>query len=634
MLAAAIWREVRPREGVLSGDGLYTVRADESLKLEYVTDARMVQAGEVLARFRSPERRAEIAELELKRQILETQRRVIQLQPLVPDNELVRQYERHNADQRQLLASLATLIPDHALVVREQLRDTLDKTERINSLNTRIEDAARELQQAIAKRTLARQHLHRVQNLSDGGAAAVIELNERTADGSVYETEVTRLEKCIANLEVEKRHLQESMPRFAACTSRQAEEISQELTRARQQLADSIGGLQASKERLDQDRRRAELLKTQMLQQLDFELQQCLARLEGIHDVLEIKAPFSGIIAYADPAPCAALPLAPVVVLAPDQGFRFRLRLPEAEVKSLSKAESVPLGLVAPILHRRFPGRLLKWDSLKYEPGYAVAELACMPPAETIHDLVSRDWGARDWKQMPTVKVRLLWTPPLYVVPLFSSSVALIVSGLLCLCLRVLLNAGTPAESPLSAPSGDSAVTHSEATAAAVPSDLLVPMSSTGEPLDPVSVESGALGRNLQLLGQRFREAVKRQAVDPTLLNAIEWAIDRHHTRAIQHLALGLDHDPEMRTGLNRLLDRLSLDAEDHDGLDGEMSRDTLVRVVRIVRTLSPEILAPKYAAATFCERRVPGGALTPMSRQSAGAPSPLDRPRKEGAPR
>jgi len=605
MLAAAIWREVRPREGVLTGDGLYTIRADENLKLEYVTNARTVRAGDVLARFRSPERQAEIAELELKRQILETQRQIIRLQPLAPDNELVRDYERHNADQRQLLASLANLIPDHALVVREQLRDTLDKTERINSLNTRLDDARRELEQAIAKRTLARQHLNRIQNLSDGGAAAVIELNERTADNSVWETEVTRLETCIANMEIERKHLRESMPRFAVCASQQAEDIGRELTRARQELTDAKKELQASQERLTRDLERTALLKSQMLRQIDFEVQQCQAKSDGIHDVLEIKAPFPGLVAYVDPAPCTALPLSPVVVLAPDQGFRFRLRLPEAEARSLSKTDSVPLGLIAPILHRRFPGRLLKWEALRYEPGYVVAELACMPPAETIHDLVSHDWAARDWKHMPDIKVRLLWSPPLHVVPLFAPSVALMALGLLGLCLRFLAKAAPRSETPMTADRVPGSPA-SEPTAAPTPPDLLTPMLTSGMLPGPVSIESGALGRNLQLLGQRFREAIKRQRVDSELLQAIEWAIDRHHARAIRHLALGIDHDPEMRVCLNRLLDRLCSDAENHDSSDGEAARDSLARIAQIVRTVSPELLPAEHPGLAIHDRRDP----------------------------
>jgi hypothetical protein len=65
-------------------------------------------------------------------------------------------------------------------------------------------------------------------------------------------------------------------------------------------------------------------------------------------------------VAYADPAPGAALPAAPVVILTPEQGFRFRLRMTEAEVEPLARAESVTLGLVAPVLQRRFPGKLVK----------------------------------------------------------------------------------------------------------------------------------------------------------------------------------------------------------------------------------------------------------------------------------
>jgi hypothetical protein len=385
------------------------------------------------------------------------------------------------------------------------------------------------------------------------------------------EAEVSRLEVSIVNMEAERKHLQQSMPEFAACTSRQAEDINTEIARVREDLATAQREMAASSGRLDTDRRRAELLKVQMLGQLDLEIRQCQARREGIQDVLVVKAPYRGTIAYADAAPATALPMAPVVILAPEHGFRFRLRLTEAEAAALSESGEVTLGLVSAVLHRRFTGRLLSTEKLACEPGHVVAELACMPPPETIRDLVSHDWGAHDWVTMPTVKVRLLWQPPIRVSPLFAPSIGMLAVGLvgvLAAWLRMRGHVSWPA--PASPPAGPAP--------AEIPAGLATVVAGPAGGLDAAEVEGGALGRNLQLLGQRLRESIKRQQIEAPLIRAVEWALDRHHMRAIQHLAVGLDHDPELPGSLQKLLARGDADAD-------------VERVARIVRTLAPDVL-------------------------------------------
>jgi hypothetical protein len=587
LLVSFIWREVKPREGLLSGEGIFTARADNNLQLEYVTSARAVKMGDVLARFRSPERRAELIELELKRQILETQRKVTELQPLAPDNELVRHFERAVADQRQLLASLTYLIPEHAVVIREKLRDRLDKTERINALTTRIDSARRETEQAIARRALAAKHLARVANLSKTGAAAELETDERHSDSVVQDTEVTRLQMSVSNMEVERNHLHSSLPEFAACTSQQAEELDHELSRVREQLTATEREVDGSNKRLDQDRKRAELLRAQMLIQLDLEIRQCQAKLEGVQDVLTIKAPFDGVIAYSDPAPGTALPMAPVVILTPEQGFRFRLRMTEAEIVPLSKTESVTLGLIAPVLQRRFPGRLIKWDRLPHEPGYVVAELACLPPSETIRELAAHDWGAHDRIQMPTFKVRLLWHPPIFVSPVFYPAVGMVAVGLIGFCTMLLQGSRKLPRS-----SGDAkASTEGRTTThpAVISTELISPPAPTSLACNALDLEAGALGRNLQMLGQRFRESIKRQSVEPTLISSLEWAIDRHHARALEHLATGLDHDPDLTPSLQRLISS-SRTARRSDGA-GQEQAVAVDRILRIIEAIAPHLL-------------------------------------------
>ena len=131
----------------------------------------------------------------------------------------------------------------------------------------------------------------------------------------------------------------------------------------------------------------------------------------------------------------------------------------EVEIEPLSREESVTLGLAAPVLHRRFAGRLIGWNKLPHEPGYVLAELACEPPPETIHDLATRDWATRDWATTPVLKVRLLWQPPIHVSPVFYPSLGMLGVGCAGLCAALLARSrrrrtpgaadtGCPAQAP------------------------------------------------------------------------------------------------------------------------------------------------------------------------------------------
>lgn len=593
LLAAAIWREARPREGILAGDGLFTVRAEAGLRLEHVTDSSTVQTGDVLARFRSPERQAEIAELTLKRQILETQKAVIAKQPLSPDAELVRRIQKADDDYRQLSASLLYLIPEHAVVLREKLRDELDRRERINSLNTELDESRRELVQARAQLDKARRYLKRSEQLSSQNAAAPLELDDNATEVSVLETEVQKLESRIEDLQNEIKHIEAGLPRFAACTGKQSDMIDANMAQVRTEIDKTRTERDELSNQLAEDLQRAAELRNRQLDQLDLEIRQCQARLDSIEDVLVIKAPFSGTVAYADPAPRMALPLAPVVVLAQEEGFRFQLRLPEAEAAPLSQAGTVPLSLVDPVLHRRFPGRLLMWEPMPLEPGYVLADLACVPPAETIRDLASRDQSYRSWAPGRELRVRLMWRPPLHTSPLFWPAVAGIAVGVGgWISVSVLAANRRPrADQDLSGAATN--VGHSKSRRS-FPSWVCRGDDSlaTSQPaFDALQIESGANGRNIELLGRRLREAIRRQQLEPELLQAVEWTLDRHHARAVRHLKVGMAADEQLPLQVSRLLKQLAYSSG--AGGAGEASNGTLTsqRLARIIRAISPGLL-------------------------------------------
>ena len=237
-------------------------------------------------------------------------------------------------------------------------------------------------------------------------------------------------------------------------------------------------------------------------------------------------------------------------------------------------------------LHRRFPGKLLRWERLPHEPGYVVAELACAPPPETIRELAAHDWGASDRGLLTTMKIRLLWKPPISTSSLFYPGCGLMALGLVALCAGLVRGSRSPVRAGAAQSVPSTTVTGS--AGAGLPAELISPLAATSLAVGSAELEGGALGRNLQVLGQRLRESIRRQAIDPALLSALEWAIDRHHTRAIEHLASGLDHDPDLPGSLSAFLSAQAA-AEDHAG--GSGLGNSADRVRRIVEAVAPSLL-------------------------------------------
>ncbi len=588
LIVVPIQRELPAREGLLSGDGLFTIRADEHLRLEYVTESPLVESGEVLARFRSPDHQARIKELTLKRQILEAQKQIINCQPLTPDREIVRRYQQADADRRQLFASWLHLIPERAVVARDMLRDRLDRTERINKLNTEIERSRWQLDRAAAELECGRRHAQRYESLAEHDAVTALEYDDQITEVAVLEAEVAKLKSAIEYFTRERTSIEEGLPQFRAITQKQVEQLDHEAGQAQKEMAIAQSEQQALGVQLDEDLKRAAQLRHHQLEQIDLEIRQCEAGQEGLEGVLAIRAPFRGRVEYADPAPQAALALEPVVVLSPEEGFRLSLRLPESEVASLSAAETVTLALVDPSLRRRFPGRLLEWEPLPHEPGYALAQLTCLPPTETIRSLTASEGEA--------IKVRLVWRPPLHVIPLFLPSVILIALGALGWGAVKLGRVRRQAVAQANPDLGLCAARDGTKISGVTRTSMANEKENEAPPwLEPALGDraSNPVGRRLQLLGQELREAIKRDEVDPAVLGSIESALDRHHAYAAPFLLLGLDHDPELPICLARYLGRPTGEKDEYGPSQASKTGSTRYRLLNILKVTAPELLVP-----------------------------------------
>jgi hypothetical protein len=107
-------------------------------------------------------------------------------------------------------------------------------------------------------------------------------------------------------------------------------------------------------------------------------------------------------------------------------------------------------------------------------------------------------------------------------------------------------------------------------------------------------VEFGAVGPILEGLAVRLRDMVHRRQLDPCLLGAVEWALDRHHVRAIKVLSNTFRRDNETADCLIAIHAELEI-----GGLYGTLSFERAryealhLRLLRILRVVNADLADP-----------------------------------------
>ena len=416
---AVISRVTVEREGLLTAEGLFTLRGREGFEVDYLTQEKVLSANALLAQFHSPEREAQIAVLKNRREAHEVEERIIAHRPLAPDPEITRRQLELNTEQRHLRSLLDQLIPARDLVARELTRGRVTREERIIKLDGELDNLHSELEQAVTRRRLCQEQLAQTDALHRRRVISEIEYITQCREVEVLGTEVVKLQNRLKNVEREKTEIQKSYPILEDLALTQVNALDQEIAQAQERRTPIRTEEQTVKVQLAADLSRAERQKQEQLQEIEYQIQQCDAQLSGLEHTLTIKAPFSGHLVYRNPSPSTALTDNPLLVLAPAKGLRLRIRLASLEANALEKAGPVILEMVWQDVQRRFLGYLIGRCELNHDPGFVMGELACNPPAEAVRDLASNK----------TVKARLLWSPPLYNHPLFNLGVALSAIG-------------------------------------------------------------------------------------------------------------------------------------------------------------------------------------------------------------
>ncbi len=578
-------RELDRPEGVLLGDGLFTVRApDDDLRLAYLFQADTARKGDVVARLESPKAEAKVRELNLRCQRLEMERDALLLDPPQLDPELVRRYQNTVASRHQLRASVDQLLPACESVVRQATLERLARLEKSARLDVDIAWYLGELDRVSSRREHAGRELARAGQLAQRNAVAQSELDSCREQTAQLDAEIANLKQRIENLRKEKSQIDQGLREVDALAQQQQETLRTELDRAREDRAAAEAEDRRLAGELAEDQGRAGELRNRQLDQLRLKIEECRAELAGVEQALIVRAPFDGTVVYRDPSPRSANARQPLFVLGRQSGFRMRLRLPRAQAASLEKAGEVTIELVDPAVEPYFGGRFLEARAMPHKPGCVVAELACHPSRETVKELVEGE----------KVASRLLWRPPLTTLLPFRVGAVAVVLGMAAWLVTAVWIVPQRALRGSAGAGGDApppCFSHPRLPASGV---LDAAKRSAESPLPcAAELESGSVAALLELLGARLREVILRGDVDDDLVAAVEWALDRHHVRAIHRLRAALDWD----NGLAQRVSQLDEEAAaSHDGNgNGSASprADRLQRLLRVLRVVEARFTEP-----------------------------------------
>ena len=576
-------RELDRAEGVLSSDGLYAIRVpDDEYRVTYLAEGSSLKEGDLVARLESPEAEAKVQELELQCRRLEKQRDALRLESLELDHELVRHQQNAITAANQLRTSIGQLLPEHESVARQAMMERLTRLEKIAKLDVDIGWCEGELTRACQHQTYASRELERVTKLIDRDAVSESDVDSTREQVYDAHAEIANLKQRIEGMRNEKTQIEQSLEEIAILTSGQQDVLVSELNRARADYAVVESENTELAAKLVADLERARSLRQRELEQLDLKIEECRVQLAGVEKTLIVRAPYDGTVVYRDPSPRSADQQQPLFVLARQPGFRLQARLPRIQVAALKNAGEVTMELVDPAVKPYFGGTFLNARPMPHKPGYVVAELACQPPEETIRELMEGE------KIMATLR----WRPPLTTLLPFRVGAVLALTGVAGWAVSFI---GLARRRPTQHPRGRNG--HGP-----VPHVLLSGTSnaaterkrSVETPIPRAAdLESGSVSALHELLGERLREVVLRDEIDSDLLSAVEWALDRHHVRAVRQIRVGLGCDVALEERVSQLHQEAEAASKVHG--NGSHRDNDRERALRVLRTIDSH-LADSYA--------------------------------------
>ena len=578
VLSAGWWAAVR-HEGLVDGDGLFTARRPPSLEVVHLTTASRVEEGELLVRYASPDTDAQIAVLELRRQSLAAETEVLHHQVLVVDPEIAQMLTENNVHQRTLRTTLNDLVLEKERLDRDAFREQMGRRDEINRREGELRKLGAEAEQARSVLDLSRDEYARLASLRDRKAISEQEFAEKASELEAARIEVRKIEEQLQQTREQKAELKQGLEDFQRLSQQQANDLVKTIATVREHLEELAQERDELQQTRSEDLDRARRHRDERLKKAAIEMAQTEKQLAAERSKLQVRAPFTGRVAYRASSPGTANPQEALVVLAPPDGLRLRVRLPRWMKSPLRQAGGISCELLEDLqrdeprrfIERRFAGSLAAWTEMDAHPGQGLADLTCEPPAEAVRLLASGE----------QIAARLVWRPPLYSVPLFR------LSGLLAALTGTAwaLSRARRNPAPADRRTNGHRLEHSHSVC------------------DGVLTEFGGEGALLGLLGSQLREMTLRRELDDNVIAAAEWALMRHRDRAVRLLSAGVGDGANLCDHLDALAHSV---VEDQGTSNGHTRRHRIAMLRRLIAVL--QAAAPDGSYETICriKRKLP----------------------------
>jgi len=583
MFSLAIREAVRS-DGIMTGDGLYAVRATPDMQIvTLVPEGANVKEGDVIARFMSNEAQSEINKAELDLEQLKSQRENLSLQPLPRDPELVRQHNLAEARELQLLSNLKNARDARETASRENRPHVLMHRDLVANINAEMKKAAGDVKAAIVKRDIAEQQLVRETALNKNMNTSLTELNERQKEVGSLKVDVVKFEAHLAAMEERLKTARESLAKMEKEAEEQDQRLAKDIKGTESQLAAAEKAKKDIDYQLNEDQATAFKRHEWAKSNQEILIRQAEVALQGKQNRLEHKAPFSGNVIYRHASPGTALNQGTVLVLSRPDSMRGRFRVPENQTDALAKAGTVTVDLEENGQHveQRFPAKFLSAVPLTREPGMAMVDLDCQAPPETVASLA----------EGKAIKLHFSWRPPLMTMWPFPISLALIGLGMLGLVISSI--AGWKPDWRVEKPDEES-------------DDVMVtltrfPANKDGDTEEarhdtiPVRPDLPHIPREKPVqpwehpVGVRLREAIVREDLSSELMDAVETAIERQKDGVINPMREALKRVPSVPDHARQLLNSLN-NFETHDEMKMIEKRCLAQRLTFLLYTLGFEI--------------------------------------------
>jgi hypothetical protein len=582
---AALIRDVVRPEGTLVSERTLTVRAPKAARVEYLTERDEIRPGDTVARFRIPEIIGEREQAQYQQQEYEAERAKTSLEPLDLDSDLVRRHQNAIQKQSQLRASRDQVLPARELAARQHIQDRIERLDRLAQIQVDLGVVQGSLEEARRKHAYSTRELARIRQAGRSKAVTESEEDEHRKNVSVLDAEIAKWKRQIEYLQAQQAQLKSSLSALDDFGRRQLALYDRELEQLEVATDELSRGEPEWSEQLALDRQRAERSRQRDLARLEMKVKQSQAKSAAAEARQAVCATIAGKIYFRESAPESAQEDEPLLVVGGPNAFRIRLRLDRRQAAALEHAGTLLVDRVSDPSEPKFAARFYRSSHLALEPGYAIVELACEPPPRTVQH-VARGLD---------VQARLLWRAPLWTIPpfLWGSSVAC-AGGLALLVIAFAKHRSRETVHR----AGRRAV----ARVATTPSTE----DDAGEPVVDRNghhgnghadnghshvLEYGSVGPILDSLAVRLRQMIARRELDPAVLGAVEWSLDRHHARCVKVLAEAFPSDAETTD----MLAALRGDVGERGlypscELPHDRFHDSYLRLVRILRVVNPAL--------------------------------------------